>query len=381
MAKLSEIFILQMGKTPARAKEEYWNNGDNNWVSISDLSTYDKYVGDTKETISNLAVKDSGIKSVPADTVIMSFKLTLGKTAITVKPTYTNEAIMAFIPIGKYPVYPGYFYHFFCGRDWSKGTNRAVMGVTLNKATLGEIEVAIPSIDEQEKIARHLDMVDRVLSYRKEQLSKLDELVKSRFIEMFGGVHDSKIYPYKKVKDFTDVISGGTPSRDISEYWNSGTIPWVKTTELQNNVIDRVDEYISEAGLNNSSAKIVPPHTILIAMYGQGKTRGMTGFLGIEACTNQACACILPSNVINQKYLWQYFILSYDNLRDMAKGGNQPNLNGNIIKNYPVLFPPIELQNEFATFVEQTDKLKLELKESLEKLETLKKSLMQKYFG
>ena len=127
MAKLGDIFTLQMGKTPARAKEEYWNNGDNNWVSISDLSTYSKYVGETKETISDLAVKESGIKPAPADTVIMSFKLTLGKTAITVQPTYTNEAIMAFIPNGNYPIHPSYFYHFFGGRDWSKGTNRAVM--------------------------------------------------------------------------------------------------------------------------------------------------------------------------------------------------------------------------------------------------------------
>ena len=176
MTKLSDIFVLQMGKTPARANEKYWNNGDNNWVSISDLSTYNKYVGDTKETISDLAVKESGIKPVPANTVIMSFKLTLGKTAITVKPTYTNEAIMAFIPNGNYPVCPSYFYHFFGGRDWSKGTNRAVMGVTLNKATLGEIDVEATTIEEQTKIAERLDSVDELIYYRKEQLIKLDEL-------------------------------------------------------------------------------------------------------------------------------------------------------------------------------------------------------------
>ena len=119
----------------------------------------------------------------------------------------------------------------------------------------------------------------------------------------------------------------------------------------------------------------------MIAMYGQGKTRGMTAYLGIEACTNQACACILPSDKINQTFLWQFFILSYDNLRDMAKGGNQPNLNGNIIKNYPVLYPPIELQGQFAAFVEQTDKSESAIQQSLDKLETLKKALMQKYFG
>ena len=192
MAKLGDIFILQMGKTPARANKEYWNNGDNTWVSISDLSTYDKYVGETKETISALAVKESGIKPTPANTVIMSFKLTIGKTAITVKPTYTNEAIMAFIPNGKYPVHPSYFYHFFKGRDWSKGTNRAVMGTTLNKATLSEVEISVPSLAEQIAIAERLDKVDTLITQRQNQLSKLEQLVKSRFIEMMDSVELSE---------------------------------------------------------------------------------------------------------------------------------------------------------------------------------------------
>ena len=242
-------------------------------------------------------------------------------------------------------------------------------------------KIPLHTAKEQQEIADTLDKVCDLIHYRKEQISKLDELVKARFVEMFGGISDSKIYPYKAVKELTDVISGGTPNRDVNEYWEDGTIPWVKSTELQNNVITDIDEYITKEGLDNSSAKLVPEGTILIAMYGQGKTRGMTGYLGVEACTNQACACILPSDSINQKFLWQYFVLSYDNLRDMAKGGNQPNLNGNIIKNYPVLYPPMELQKQFATFVEQTDKSKFEVQQSLEKLETLKKSLMQQYFG
>ena len=106
---------------------------------------------------------------------------------------------------------------------------------------------------------------------------------------------------------------------------------------------------------------MMPIGTLLIAMYGQGKTRGMTAYLGIEASTNQACACILPSKVINQKFLWYYFILSYDKLRDLAKGGNQPNLNGNMIKDFPVLMPPIEMQNEYVSFVQQIDKSKFEI--------------------
>ena len=186
MARLDEIFDLQMGKTPSRNNADYWTDGQYDWVSITDLGSYQKYVGDTKERISALAVQESGIKSVPANTVIMSFKLSLGKTAITQEPVYTNEAIMAFIPTGKYAVLPDYYYYLFSAKDWIKGTNRAVMGTTLNKATLGAVSITVPPIDEQHKIAAVLDKVSDLIAKRQQQLDKLDEAVKARFVEIFG---------------------------------------------------------------------------------------------------------------------------------------------------------------------------------------------------
>lgn len=226
------------------------------------------------------------------------------------------------------------------------------------KKDFEETSIPYPSQKKQIEIGINLDKIANIIAARKQQLELLDELVKARFVEMFGSIHESTKYPYIAVKDLTDVISGGTPSRDRSEYWYNGTIPWVKTTELQNNVIKNVDEYITESGLADSSAKMVPIGTVLVAMYGQGKTRGMTAYLGIEASTNQACACILPSEKIDSMYMWKYFELSYDKLRSLAQGAGQPNLNGNMIKNFQVLVPPIELQNEYVSFVNQIDKSK-----------------------
>lgn len=246
---------------------------------------------------------------------------------------------------------------------------------------LKELEIEYPPIDQQVKTVKVLDKVESIIYNRQNQLQKLDELVKARFVEMFGGIHDSSLYPYVPVKELTHVISGGTPSRDVLEYWRDGTIPWVKTTELQNKIITEVDEHITSKGLAASSAKIVPPNTTLIAMYGQGKTRGMTGYLGISASTNQACACILPSPEINSVYIWKYFELSYDKLRNMAKGGNQPNLNGNMIKNFPVLVPPIKRQEEYVQFVNQVDKSKAAVQKSLDEAQFLFDCLMQMHFG
>lgn len=246
---------------------------------------------------------------------------------------------------------------------------------------LKEFQIKLLPLEEQNEIVEKLDLITKIIEEYKAELYKYDKLIKARFVEMFGSIHDCKIYPYTSTKNLCDVISGGTPSREKSEYWEKGDIPWIRTADLQNEVITESIEYITKKGLDNSSAKLVPPNTILIAMYGQGKTRGMTGYLNIEASTNQACACILPGNKINPVFMWKYYELSYEKLRCMAKGGNQPNLNGNMIKDFLVLLPPMELQNEFVNFVKQVDKSKLAVQKSLEKTQQLFDSLMQEYFG
>lgn len=157
---LKKLFDLQMGKTPARAEKRLWMSGDHRWISIADMSAYDKYTGDTKEYLSDLAVKETGIKIVPKDTVIMSFKLTVGRTAITSEDIYTNEAIMAFIPRTKHfdLDYLRYALHFY---DWTEGLQNAVKGVTLNKAIIGDAEFSIPPMALQKDFAAFVEQSDK----------------------------------------------------------------------------------------------------------------------------------------------------------------------------------------------------------------------------
>lgn len=304
---------------------------------------------------------------------------TCGTINLTVPKAYITGNAMCLDNVCA-DVLPDYLYYCLLHYNF----NNIISGSAQPQITrqgLAKVEIELHPIIEQGKIINSLRKSKAIINARQSQLQKLDDLVKARFVEMFGGIHDSSLYPYVPVKELTHVISGGTPSRDVLEYWRDGTIPWVKTTELQNKIITEVDEHITSKGLAASSAKIVPPNTTLIAMYGQGKTRGMTGYLGISASTNQACACILPSPEINSVYIWKYFELSYDKLRNMAKGGNQPNLNGNMIKNFPVLVPPIKRQEEYVQFVNQVDKSKVAVQKSLDEAQLLFDSLMQQYFG
>ncbi|WP_430774618.1 restriction endonuclease subunit S [Streptococcus pseudopneumoniae] len=178
---------------------------------------------------------------------------------------------------------------------------------------------------------------------------------KSRFNEMFGDFYTT-LFPKYKIGEKFEVSSGSTPSRDNKLYWDSGTINWVKTTEVINREITETEEKITKFALENTSLKLFPVDTILIAMYGQGQTRGRSAILKVESTSNQACGAIFPNKIDNPVFIWHQLMLKYSELRELGRGGNQPNLNGQLIKNFELIFPPLALQNEFADFVAQVDK-------------------------
>lgn len=179
--KLGEIFNLQMGKTPDRHSPKFWNEGTEPWISIADLTKCNKYIENTAEKITATAVDESGIKIIPKNTVIMSFKLSIGKVAITPKEMYSNEAIMSFIDKCVLKIEPVYLYYLLMHKDWDTGTNKAVMGKTLNKATLSQMTVNIHGYSEQLEIIKALDAASSIIAARKQQLTELDNLIKAKF--------------------------------------------------------------------------------------------------------------------------------------------------------------------------------------------------------
>lgn len=209
---------------------------------------------------------------------------------------------------------------------------------------------------EQKHIGQILELIDSHLRAYKNVLEQYDLLIKSRFVELISN--NKLIYQKVRLKDCCLVSSGATPSRKNSDYWDENGINWFKTTELKNNFLFDSDEKISKLGYEKTAVKILPKHTVLIAMYGQGKTRGMTGYLLNNATTNQACAALISLDTINPKYLWYTMINSYDRLRNMAKGGTQPNLSVSLIKDFEIILPPIDIQNKFTNYIEQINKLK-----------------------
>ncbi|WP_216328600.1 restriction endonuclease subunit S [Deinococcus aestuarii] len=158
-------------------------------------------------------------------------------------------------------------------------------------------------------------------------------------------------FPEVLISQVCTISSGGTPPRYRKDYFG-GPIPWVKTTEVRDAVIEGTEETLTEAGLQSSSARVYPQGSLIVAMYGQGATRGRTAKLGIEAATNQACAVLTNfDSRIEPDYLWVYLMSEYEHLRALASGNNQPNLNAGMIATYPLPLPPLDVQRELVARV------------------------------
>jgi type I restriction enzyme, S subunit len=152
--------------------------------------------------------------------------------------------------------------------------------------------------------------------------------------------------------DVATVCLGGTPSRKQGAYWG-GTIPWVSSGEVANCRISGTREKISSIGLKNSNAKIYPRGTVLIAMIGEGKTRGQSAILDIEACTNQnAAGLVLDVDGVNPEYVWRWALGEYERTRDVGRGGNQPALNGQKVRELALPLPPLSEQHEIVRRVD-----------------------------
>jgi type I restriction enzyme S subunit len=239
-------------------------------------------------------------------------------------------------------------------------------------------QIPLPPLPIQKRIAEILDAADALKRKDQALLKKYDELAQAIFIDMFGDpVKNEKGWEVKTIGSLTSVGSGGTPSRQEPSYFE-GEIPWVKTTEVNGEMINSTEETISQSGLKNSSCKIYPKNSVLIAMYGQGKTRGQVGILGVEATTNQACAVISPCKSLNPIFLFNYLKLSYKELRSLGRGGNQENLNKGIIEDFHVIVPPMKTQTKFNGLIDNIKHQQIKAAEG--KSNSLFQALIQKAF-
>jgi type I restriction enzyme S subunit len=266
----------------------------------------------------------------------------------------------------------------------------AVGGVrgSLEWEDFGNMQLPIPHPDKQKEIVKEYNVIQNRINLNQQLIQKLEETAQAIYREWFVEFEfpDENRKPYKSnegymvwceelgkdipkgwevvsVKDFCkEMKSGGTPSRDNIDYWNTKDISWLKTGEVCNRILISSEEYISFEGCKNSSAKILPINSVLIAMYGEGKTKGQAGYLRFEATTNQACCAMICEDEFESTFLYYFLRINQSEIASLANGGAQPNLSKELIENIRIIKPLKEHLNKhrFVKFINHSEVLERE---------------------
>lgn len=378
--KFDEVFNLQMGKTPNRKNPDYFG-GKNVWISIRDLG--DKEVLESNEHITDKAVSDTNIRKVKKGTVIMSFKLTVGKCGIAAKDLYTNEAIMAFNTKEGYDINSSFLYYYLQCYNW-EGSNKAVMGITLNKATISKQHINIPPKSTQLAIVSELDKINELIRLKKEQLKDFDNLAQSLFYEIFGDpVENEKGWEVKKlneiVSDNCSICYGIVQPGDGIE----NGVPVVRP-------VDMTGTFVYRQGLKNTTKEISDSYkrTILKGNEILMCVRGTTGLIAMASSELRGCNVtrgITPIECGKSCNKWFiYYQISNSSIQqyiaEYTRGIALKQINMKDVRDIPLCLPPLPLQHLFAQRIEQIEHQKAEVQKAITDLETLLASRMQYWF-
>ncbi len=389
--KLRELCTIQSGGTPSRSKPEFWENGSIPWVKISDFDG--KYVSHTEEKITECGLLSSSAKVFPKGTLLYTIFATLGEVCILDIDAATNQAI-AGITIKNDNVDEDYLFYFLTSlKTYVNRIGRGVAQNNINMSILREIEVPLPSIVRQKRIADILGKADQLIEKKERQLITLDELVKSRFVEMFGELEAN---PHKyMVTSLQTLIDHGMITYHLdgnhggdyprSEEFSAKGVPYIGANCIVDGRIDfRIAKHLPIERANRLRKGIAKDGDVLFA---HNATVGPVVVLETQEpkviLSTSLTAYRCNTESINPYYLSSY-MLSDGFVKQYSAEMKQTTRNQVPItaqKKYLFMVPPIELQEQFAAFVAEVDKSKLAVQQSLEKLETLKKSLMQQYFG
>jgi len=375
LVKIGDVCTLQAGKTPSRNKKNYWNNGTIKWLKIVDFKDFDE-VYSTSEKITELAVKETGIKILPKETILVTIFATIGRVGILKEPMATNQAIVGLKT--KHDninnIFLMYVIKFYVTSLIEQASGSAQPNI--NSTILKNMKIPLPPLEVQEEIVSEIKKIEKEEKEALKQISQKESEIRTELKEV--------IAKKKKVKldKLCIVQSGGTPSRKESSYWENGTIDWLRSEVCQNCYVKRKDvkEKITQLGLEKSSAKLFQKDTILMALVGA--TIGRVAYLTFEASTNQNIAGIYPKDatILNPKFLFYVLMESFESNFGGRKGKfTMANLT--MIKNIEIPIVNIEEQNKLILKINAIEKNKTSLKLTADKADKMKQNILKSYLN
>lgn len=423
--KMPQVVKWGSGGTPKATEKQYYDGGSIPWLVIGDLN--DSIVSSSASKITELGLQNSSAKMIPAGTLLVAMYGSIGKLGITGIECCTNQAIAYAKEL--YGVTTKYMF-FYMAMMKSELISKGKGGTQKNisQTVLNSLEVIVPPLPEQERIVARIEELFSQLDAGVETLKKtkaqlavyrqavLKEAFEGRLSAEWRKVHSdcspARDYESIAIKDpvykdtsgdeneirltlpdnwirlrMGDVFSvevGATPSRRAPEYWN-GTINWVSSGEVRFNRIFSTDERITEDGLANSSTNVQPVGTIMLAMIGEGKTRGQAAILEIPAAHNQNTAAILVSATpCDSKYIYYFLQMNYENTRRVGSGNNQKALNKERVRALRFPFTSFAEQRVIVEEIESRmsvcDSIEQTVDAALQQAEAMRQSILKDAF-
>ena len=387
MARLGDVCTIVSGSTPKTNIPAYWD-GDIKWITPAELNEDSFYLFDSQRHITEIGKEKTGLSFMPAGTVILSSRAPIGKTAIAGCELCCNQGFKNLICSDA--IFNEYLYYFLKSKtDYLNSLGRGATFKEISKSIVENIEIRLPTLEEQKQVAKQFKHIYHLISLRKQQLAKLDELVKSRFVELFGEpISNSFGLNTKPMTDICEIIDGdrGKNYPTTDDFSDDGYCLFLNAKNVTSDgfnfencmyITEEKDAALRKGRLKRGDVVLTTRGTI-------GNLAFYTNEIPFEHVRINSGMVILrmKQEVADEVYFIEHFKMQLADIKaKIASGSAQPQLPISTMNKIQILIPEIEQQREFAAFVEQVDKSKLTVRQSLDKLELLKKSLMQKYFG
>jgi type I restriction enzyme S subunit len=378
--RIRELARVVGGGTPATGVSSYWS-GPIPWFTPAEISEDGSgEITKSSRTITVDGLKSSAAKLLPAGTILVTSRASIGNCAIAGVPVTTNQGFASLVPHDRRSTR---FLYYWIQQNRSRLVQRAAGSTFLeiSAAKVADLELSAPDLGTQEQIGSMLADADRAIATLKRLVTKKEAVKRGMMQQLLTGKTRvpgfTADWTTRKVGDFAHVTAGGTPSTSVARYWG-GAVLWMSSGELHRKRVSGVAGRITEDGLNESSAQLLPKGSVLIGLAGQGKTRGTVAISRAELATNQSIAGILPSPSHCPEFLYYNLDARYDELRGMSTGGSgRGGLNLTLIRNVSVLMPDVAEQGAIAGVLADIDDELEALTARLTKAKAVKQGMMQ----
>ncbi len=385
-ARSADMAKIVGGGTPRADDERNFTENGIKWITPADLTGYsDVYIGGGRRDLSERGLATSGATLLPKGTVLFSSRAPVGYCAIAANEMSTNQGFKSLVLDDE--ILPEYVrYYLLSSKEYAESLASGTTFLELSGKRMAELQIPLAPLPEQRRIVRKLDTLSVRTTTARADLTAIEKLA-GRYKKGIYANHFAKDEDRVPLSSLAQVGTGATPKKGNPRYYKNGSVPWVTSGAVNAKTVLAPSDYITEAALKETNCKLFPAGSLLMAMYGEGKTRGQIARLGIEAATNQALAVIHEIDVdqVDVDYLYHFLDSIYLEVRELAEGGVQPNLSLGKVKAFELPLPTLDEQREIVRQIKtsfvKVDCLASEADKALKLADRLDQRILAKAFA